>query len=139
MSNKPITIKVSTAKLLEALTKALNERKADLAKNEKEWKEYEQAVKDFQDSLADLFRSGKGKVTRVAPAHTWREEKGHKYELTVEFPSSVKAPKEPESSKTDWGKKAEVEELENAIAILSLSDEEYASTSTYKGVARFIK
>lgn len=138
MSNKPITIRVSTAKLLEALNKALAERKKQIATTEKEWKEYEQAVKDFQDSLADLFRSGKGKVTKVANANHWREEK-NKYELTVEFPSSIKAPKEPESHRHDWSAKAEVEELENAIAILKLSDEEYASTSTYKGVARFIK
>lgn len=137
MSNKPITIKVSTAKLLEALNKALAERKKQIATTEKEWKDYDNAVKEFQASLAELFRSGKGKVTKVSKAG-WRDE-GNKYELTVEFPSSVKQPTEPESHRNDWSAKAEVEELENAIAILKLSDEEYASTSTYKGVARFIK
>ena len=139
MSNKPITIKVSTVKLLEALNKALAERKNSLAKSEKEWKDYEQAEKDFRDTLAELFRSGKGKVTKVSSVNYWREEEKNKYEITVEFPSSVKAPKEPKGQKNDYGLKSEVEELENAIAILSLSDEEYASTSTYKGVARFIK
>lgn len=139
MSNKPITIKVSTAKLLEALNKALAERKKQLTTSEKEWEEYDKAVKEFRDSLGELFRSGKGKVTSVSKETNWRDESGNKYNLTVDFPSSVKAPKEPETNRNDWGLKHEVEELENAIAILKLSDEEYASTSTYKGVARFIK
>lgn len=137
MSNKPITIKVSTAKLLEALNKALAERKKSLQAQEKAWKDYDNAVKDFQDKLASEFRSGKGKVIRTSKAG-WREE-GNKWELLIEFPASVKPPTEPEGARTDWTTKNEVEELENAIAILSLSDEEYASTSTYKGVARFIK
>lgn len=138
MSNKPITIRVSTAKLLEALTKALAERKTAIAKSDKEWSEYDKAVKEFRDSLAEAFRSGKGKVVSVSKTYSYREE-NNKYELTVEFPSSIKEPKEPKGQRSDWSLKAEVEELENAIAILSLSDEEYASTSTYKGVARFIK
>lgn len=139
MSNKPITIKVSTAKLLEALNKALAERKKQRDTNEKEWNEYDKAVKDFRDSLGELFRSGKGKVTSVSKETNWRDESGNKYNLTVDFPTSIKAPKEPEGHRTDWSLKSEIEELENAIAILNLSDEEYASTSTYKGVARFIK
>jgi len=137
MSNKPITIKVPTAKLLEALNKALAERKKSLLANEKAWKDYDNAVKDFHDKLAEQFRSGKGKVARVSKAG-WREE-GNKWELVVEYPSSVKPPTEPETGRTDWSTKHDVEELENAIALLSLSDDEYASTSTYKGVARFIK
>ena len=137
MSNKPITIKVSTAKLLESLNKALNERKQKSTDIEKEWKEYDKSVIDFHNKLAEQFRSGKGKVTRVSKA-SWRDD-GNKYELVVEFPSSIKPPTEPDTHRNDWGLKSEIEELENAIAILKLSDEEYASTSTYKGVARFIK
>ena len=137
MSNKPITIRVTTAKLLVALNKALDERKAKKATSEKEWEAHEKAIKDFQESLAETFRSGKGKVTRVAKSG-WREE-GNKWDMTIEFPSSLKEPKEPKSVKNDWSLNNDIEELENAIALISLSDEEYANASTYKGVARFIK
>ena len=138
MSNKPITIKVSTAKLLSALTKALDERKKTLADNEKSRKDYEKAIKDFTDNLTELFRSGKGKVTHVSKTHfSYREKETNSFDISVEFPASIKPPTEPE--KNDWSLKSEIEELENAIAILNLSDEEYASTNTYKGVSRFIK
>jgi hypothetical protein len=38
-----------------------------------------------------------------------------------------------------WSLNSDIEELENAIALLKMTDEEFVSTSTYKGVARLIK
>ena len=139
MAQKPISVKVSTKKVIDALEKALAERQKTVADNEKAKKEYEKAVTEFRDSLAEMFRSGKGKVTSVSKAHAYRyNEENNKYEITVEFPASVKAPKEPENL-NDWVMKSDIEELENAIAVLKMTDEETINTSTYKGVARFIK
>lgn len=139
MAQKPISVKVSTKKVIDALEKALAERKKSIADNEKAKKEYDKAVTEFRDSLAEMFRSGKGKVTQVSKAHNFRyNEEQNRYEITVEFPASVKAPKEPENL-NDWSMKSDIEELENAIAVLKMTDEETINTSTYKGVARFIK
>ena len=139
MAQKPISVKVSTKKVIDALEKALAERKKTVADNEKAKKEYEKAVTEFRDSLAEMFRSGKGKVTHVSKSHNFRyNEEQNRYEITVEFPASVKAPKEPESL-NDWAMKSDIEELENAVVILKMTDEETINTSTYKGVARFIK
>lgn len=139
MAQKPISVKVSTKKVIDALEKALAERQKSIADNEKAKKEYDKAVTEFRDSLAEMFRSGKGKVTQVSKAHNFRyNEEQNKYEITVEFPASVKAPKEPENL-NDWSMKSDIEELENAIAVLKMTDEETINTSTYKGVARFIK
>ena len=140
MAQKPISVKVSTKKVIDALEKALAERKKEVAENEKARKDHEKAVSDFRDTLAEMFRSGKGKVTQVSKASSYRyNEENNKYEITVEFPASVKAPKEPEISNADWSLKSDIEELENAVAVLKMTDEETINTSTYKGVARFIK
>ena len=139
MAQKPISVKVSTKKVIDALEKALAERKKTVADNEKAKKEYEKAVMEFRDSLAEMFRSGKGKVTHVSKSHNFRyNEEQNRYEITVEFPASVKAPTEPENL-NDWAMKSDIEELENAVAVLRMTDEETINTSTYKGVARFIK
>ena len=139
MAQKPISVKVSTKKVIDALEKALAERKKSVAENEKAKKEYEKSVTEFRDSLAEMFRAGKGKVTSVSKSHNFRyNEENNKYELTIEFPASVKAPKEPENL-NDWVMKSDIEELENAVAVLRMTDEETINTSTYKGVARFIK
>ena len=139
MKQKSINVKVSTKKVIDALQKALDLRNKQMSDYDKAKKEYEKEVKDFQDSLSELFRSGKGKVTNVSKYNNYRNEEGNKYELTIEFPASVKAPKEPEQDFVHWAIKSEIEELENAISILRMTDEETVSTNTYAGVARYIK
>lgn len=137
---KPINVKVSTKKVIDALQKALDLRKKQLADYDKAKKEYDKAVIDFHDSLSELFRSGKGKVTSVIKSHAFRyNEDNNKYELTIEFPVSVKSPKEVEGNFHGWQHTQEIEELENAIAVLKMTDEEMVSTNTYAGVAKFIK
>ena len=139
-NTKSINVKVTTSKVIMALEKALAERQKQIADFTKAKKEYDKEVKEFQDALAELFRSGKGKVTNISKSHSFRyNEENNKYEITVEFPASVKSPKEPDQNHNDWTIKSDIEELENALALLKMTDEEYVSTSTYKGVARLIK
>lgn len=139
-NTKSINVKVTTSKVIMALEKALAERQKQIADFTKAKKEYDKEVKEFQDALAELFRSGKGKVTNISKSHSFRyNEENNKYEITVEFPASVKSPKEPEQNQNHWSLNSDIEELENALALLKMTDEEYVSTSTYKGVARLIK
>lgn len=139
MASRPISIKVSTAKVLSALEKALAERKKKLSDYEKAKEAYEKALNDFHASLAVAFRDGKGKVVRVGKAWNRHDEPANKWELTIEFPANLKVPVEPDKDYQNWAINSEIEELENTIAILKLTDEETVSANTYKGVARFIK
>ena len=141
--NKPINVKVSTAKVLTALKEALDSRKKMLADAEKARQQYEKDKKDFLDQVGKLFREGKGKIVLVEPQYGYRhrlsdEDLSPQYNVRVEMPKSLKMPVEPEQEHAHWSVKSEIEELENAIKILSLTDEEYVSTNTYNGVARYI-
>jgi hypothetical protein len=136
--SKSINVKVSTAKVVKALETALAERRKLLADNEKAQKEYNKAMTEFRDSVAELFRSGKGKVVNSHQVRGWGGSSANQWEITVEFPASMKAPESP-TGIVEWQVKADIEELENAIALLKMTDEEFVSTSTYKGVARLIK
>lgn len=137
---KPINVKVSTKKVIDALQKALDTREKQLADYDKATKEYAKAVVDFHNSLSEMFRAGKGKVVSVSNSNSWREPSSNKYELTIEFPASVKPPQEVEPIKRgEWQYTQEIDELENAIAVLKMTDEETVGTNTYAGVARFIK
>jgi hypothetical protein len=140
--NKPINVKVSTAKVVKALEEALASRKKSMTDAEKAKAQYEKDKKAFLDEIAKMFREGKGKAVKVNEAYQYRrhadENTTELFEITVEMPKSVKMPKEPEVDTSHWGVKSEIEELENAIKILKLTDEEYVSTNTYNGVARYI-
>ncbi len=53
----------------------------------------------------------------------------------------VELPAEPEKdfdTYHDWQYKEMVEEIENAIRILKMTDEEVVSTSTYNAIARYL-
>jgi hypothetical protein len=93
---------------------------------------------EFRDSVAELFRSGKGKVVNSHQVRGWGGSSANQWEITVEFPASMKAPESP-TGIVEWQVKQDIEELENAIALLKMTDEEFVSTSTYKGVAILIK
>lgn len=136
---KAINVKVSTKKVIDALQKALDLRKKQLADYDKAKKEYDKEVLDFHDSIAELFRAGKGKVISVSRNNNWRVPVSNSYELNIEFPASVKEPKEVEGNFHGWQHTQEIDELENAIAVLKMTDEEMVSTNTYAGVAKFIK
>ena len=137
---RPINIKVSTSKVIDALKASHELRTKQVADYEKAKKQYDKEVKEFRESLSDLFRSGKGKSLSVSKVGSYRynEEENNKWEITVEFPASVKAPAEPKQPYTAWQIEEEIKELENAIKLLSMSDEEFVSTNTYSGVARYI-
>jgi len=134
---------VSTAKVLKALQEALDSRKKILADAEKARQQYEKDKKDFLEQIGKMFREGKGKIVCVDPQYGYRhrsddDDMAPHYNIRVEMPKSLKMPQEPEQEHSHWSVKAEIEELENAVKILSLTDEEYVSTNTYNGVARYI-
>ena len=136
-TKKTINVKVSVSKIIAALETSMNSRVKQLADHDKATKEYKKADKEFMDSVADLFRAGKGKVVNVSTGSYRYNDTPNKYEITVEFPTSVKPPVAPDSI-YDWQIKQEIEEIKNALSILKMTDEEIVSTNTYSGVAQYI-
>lgn len=138
MSAKPISVRVSKEKLLASLTNALEDRNKKVAAHNKAKSDHEKAVKDWEKKVIEAISAGKMKPKTVSHTRQWRTDDAI---VGAEFaiPSSLAYPKEPESDYREWEVRNDIEELENAIAILKMTDEEMVSTSTYKGVARFIK
>lgn len=134
-----LNVKVKRVTLIGALANAVKDRekrKTDYAKAQKEWEKEE---KDFRASLVALI--GTKKLTLK---DTNYRERGYRTEgAEVEFTFSMNGvtfPQQPEimSGYTAWQVDQEIAEIKNAIAILEMSDEEYVSASTYKGVAQYL-
>ena len=137
-NNKPISVKVKTDKLMTALTEALKARQKQLGAHDKADADHKKSVKEWEAKVIDYIKSGKAKVSSVSPNRNWRSETDEA-QVMVNLPANLAFPKDDNDLPPMWQVKSEIEELENAIAILSMSDEEFVSTSTYKGVARLIK
>lgn len=136
--SKAINVKVSTAKVVKALETALASRKKQIADNEKAVETHKKAIAEWEKSIVEFIKTGKAKVTDVSENSNWRTET-KEARVTITLPASLAYPEKPEKSAESWSLNAEIEELENAIALLKMTDEEFVSTSTYKGVARLIK
>jgi hypothetical protein len=136
--SKSINVKVSTAKVVKALETALAERKKMIADYDKAKEAHKKQIAEWEKSVIEHIKAGKSKVSAVSHNHNWRTD-NHEANVTVTLPASLSFPENPRQDYADWQIKSDIEELENAIALLKMTDEEFVSTSTYKGVARLIK
>lgn len=134
---KSLAVKVSTAKLISALEDALAKREKAEAEYKKEKDDYEKAHADFVQSLYGLI--GTKKLTLRAKSLRKDFHSGAdvvEFEFTLD--KSLKAPEAPTRKTQHWTNEAQCEEIRNAIAILKMTDDEYVSTNTYKGVAQYL-
>jgi len=136
--SKSINVKVSTAKVVKALETALANRKKLIADYEKAQENHKKVVADWEKSVIEHIKSGKARVNEVSQARNWGRDKDVA-RIEIDIPASIKFPDSPEKPAEMWSINSDIEELENAIALLKMTDEEFVSTSTYKGVARLIK
>jgi hypothetical protein len=127
---------VSTSKLIKALEGALAKRQKEVADYKKAREAYEKEHEAFEKSLVKLVGTNKLTFKSSRIQDSWRDEP-KELTLTFTLSSSLKLPQAPES--IGHYHNHQIEEISNAISILKMTDDEYVGTSTYKGVARFIK
>ena len=135
---KSINVKVATPKVIKALQDALDKLNKTYEADEKAQKAYEKELADYNKQLAEQAMKHFAKAENVRV-----NERSWQGTINVDFdiPASLiklKQPKSPERTVWKHQYDSDKEELENAIRLLKLTDEEVVSTSTYNAVARFI-
>lgn len=122
-------VKVPVRVVIESLEKRLEDNKAVSERNEKAQKEFSRALQDWAKDLTKL-----GLTPDRASISSWRNE----IEITFTMPANVSVPPKP-----DWDRERElhssdVEEIQNAVRILKLTEDEYVSASTMKQIGRYL-
>lgn len=141
MSNK-MAVKVKTDKVIKALEEAVKIRDKRFADSEKAQVEFDKAMAKYRDDLKKLAKSPKAKVTDVSTYHRWHSSKNaseQELSVTITIPTSL-LPKEPEN-KSNYNEHAyerEVEEINNALRLLRMTDQEYVNASTMKSVSQYL-
>jgi hypothetical protein len=152
MAGKTINVKVSRVKIIDALQNRLDVLTKLNEEYQKAEKQHEEDVKKWEFQVAELaLKSDKAthKSTRVAHHYYDEYADNRDVEITISLPKSVigEKPERPESpfKSSGYGRNYVSgnfsdmkEELQNAIRILQLSDEEVVSTSTYQSVSRYL-
>ena len=135
---RAISVKVSTAKVIKALETKLSDGTKAVSNNEKKRKEYQKVEKAWSKEVAKLA------VAQIAKAENFSANRRYNNEINIDFnlPAGViDLPNEPQrehQQTSEWQYKEMVDEIENAIRILKMTDEEVVSTSTYNAIARYL-
>jgi len=137
--SKPISVKIATTKVITALETKLAQLQADYAKQDENEAKYKLAQEAWQKSL------GKWALDKISDAkdlrvnyRSWSKTLNVDFDLTLD---EKDFPKEPEKDYLEIHRHTyneQKEEMENAIRILKMTDEETVSTSTYNAIARYL-
>ncbi len=138
-SGKEIQVKIPTAKVIKALETKLAQLEADYTKQDENEAKYKKAHEKWTKEL------GKYAIAQIAKAENLRTNyRAWNRTLNVDFDlvcDEKDFPKEPQRDYEQLHQhtyREMKEEMENAIRILKMTDEETVNTSTYNAIARYL-
>lgn len=154
MAGKSINVKVARVKVIKALEVKVQEMQNAQMNYTLLYDKYENDLAIWKKQIAELALLHKDSImgdnVTINEAGSWRVPNGFiGVELSFHLPLSVanvpqpKAPEQPFQS-NGYGRDyvgnydQRIAEIENAIRVLSMSDEEVVSTSTYQSVSRYL-
>ena len=136
---KAISVKIATPKIIKALEASLAKLEADYASQEANEAKYEKARKVWQKEVIDYA------VANIKKAENFRTNYRHwSNNLNIDFDLTVTEKEMPKEPEKDFETihvhtyREQKQEIENAIRILQMTDEETVNTSTYNAVARYL-
>lgn len=132
-----INVKVPTKKVIASLEKRLVEMKESNKKAEVAAKEYNTKQREYEAAVKAFVPTGKPSDTNIR--YGWRNDESRTVEVTVSY--NVKRselPAQPERPECEQFSQHTIREVENAIRILKMTDEETVSASTFKAVSQYL-
>ena len=135
---KAINVKIATTKVIKALETKLAEIQKNYANQEANQEKHDKAVEKWQKEVGKLALSAISKATDLSANNRYNGEINVQFTLpkgTIELPAE---PQRNFETIHQWQFKETCEEIENAIRILKMTDEEVVSTSTYNAIARYL-
>ena len=135
---KAINVKIATAKVIKALETKLAQLQKDKANQKSNEEKHKKAVEKYNKEIAKLA------VAQIAKAQNLRVNTRYNGVVNVDFDlpaGTIELPDEPQRDyevMADWQYKEIIEEIDNAIRILKMTDEEVVSTSTYNSIAKYL-
>jgi hypothetical protein len=136
---KAISVKIATPKVIKALETKLAELETNYANQEANEQKYQKAYEKHKKAIIDYAIANIKKAENFRTNYrSWSNNLNIDFDLTV---SEADLPKAPERDFEQMGShtfKEMKEEIQNAIRILKMTDEETVNTSTYNAIARYL-
>jgi hypothetical protein len=138
-SGKAISVKIPTAKVIKALETRLAKLEADYKKQDENEAKFQKSIEKWKKELFSYAIANISKAENLRTNYReWTKNLNVDFDLTVkdgEFPAEPQRDFEQIHQHTYREMK---DEMENAIRILKMTDEDTVSTSTYNAIARYL-
>ena len=135
--NTGINVPVARVKVIKALEQALVKLETEYKNQETNEKKCQVVLKKWENQVLKAAMSKLSKATSVSinPRYNF---------INIDFNLPIEATKIPEKperdfkSMSDWQYKDDKEEIENAIRVLKMCDNETINTATYGGITKYL-
>lgn len=136
---KAISVKIATPKVIKALETRLAELNTNYANQEANEAKYQKAFEKHKKELIAYATANIKKAENFRTNYrSWNNTLNIDFDLTVTESELPKSPERDFEQMSLHTYKEMKEEIENAIRILKMTDEETVNTSTYNAVARYL-
>jgi hypothetical protein len=127
-----VRVKVPVLKVIEALNKKLAENKETEESNLVAEKDYQLAMEKWQ---SNLVKNLKDSVTVTGINYrSWSNTLQVEYKVA----DNVALPEEPKRGHKSTLGNYQLEEIQNALNILKMTDEEFVNASTFKDISKYL-
>ena len=137
---KAISVKIATPKVIQALESALIKLEADYSAQEQNEAKYQKAYEKHRKEIVAYAIANIKKAENIRTNYrSWNGTLNIDYDITGISESDL--PKEPQRDFVQMHQheyREQKAEMQNAIRILKMTDEEVVNTSTYNAVARYL-
>ena len=137
-NGKAIQVKIATSKVIKALETKLAQLEKDKENQASNEAKFEKARDKWNKEIAKLALAQISKATELSANVRYNGVINVDFNLPAGTITLPDEPKKDYETYHDWQYREMVEEIENAIRILKMTDEEVVSTSTYNAIARYL-
>lgn len=136
---KAISVKIATTKVIKALETKLADIEANYKKQDENEAKFQKSVAKWNKEMIKFALDNIAKAENVQTNYrSWQQILNVDFNLKVDEKDFPKMPERDFEQLHFHTYKSMKEEIENAIRILKMTDEEVVSTSTYNAIAQYL-
>jgi hypothetical protein len=136
---RAISVKVPTAKVIVALEARLVKTTNEQTTNGAKEAQYQADIKVWEAQIKTWALARVEKATNFRSNYrSWNNTINLDFDVPTTEGDFPVEPKRDWENRNDWQIKEEVEELNNALSILRMTDEETVNASTMKSISKYL-
>ena len=139
--SKALTVKVSVAKVIKALETKLAQVEKDFASQEANEAKFTKSQDAWKKQVSKILVDNFSKAENIRIAVRYNGSSNIDFDVNHRNLAGAKFPDEPQrdfESIHEWKYKEIKEEIENALRVLRMTDEEVVSTSTMRSISQYL-